>query len=65
MDEHINDLEARVRALEYGPLRLLSSDPPAPDDGTWWGVIEGTSPTQVSIKARVNGATVVVAAITQ
>jgi hypothetical protein len=47
-------------------LTLLTADPASPTDDTCWVVREGTSPTQtVSLKARISGTTVTIAAITR
>jgi hypothetical protein len=47
-------------------LTLLTADPASPTDDTCWVVREGTSPTQtVSLKARIGGTTVTIAAITR
>lgn len=46
-------------------LVLLTADPGAPADDTWWAVREGASPNMiVSIKARIAGVTVTIASVT-
>lgn len=47
-------------------LQLLTADPGAPANDTWWAVRVGTSPTQdVSVKARIGGVTTTIAEVTQ
>ena len=47
------------------PFTLLTADPGAPSDDTWWMVRTGTTPTmRVAIKVRISGATYEVAGIT-
>lgn len=44
---------------------LLTADPGAPTNDTWWVVRTGTSPTMtVALKARIAGATYTIASIT-
>jgi hypothetical protein len=44
---------------------VLTADPVAPDDDTWWVVREGTSPAMtLSMKARIAGSTVTIASVT-
>jgi hypothetical protein len=46
-------------------LQILSSDPIPAVDGTVWVSAIGTSPSQViALKARIDGATVVIASVT-
>jgi hypothetical protein len=44
-------------------LEVLTADPGAPANDTWWMVRTGSSPTTVSLKARIGGVTYVVAAM--
>lgn len=47
-------------------MPILTADPASPIDDTCWAVREGTSPTQtVSIKVRISGVTVTLAAVTR
>jgi hypothetical protein len=49
-----------------GTSTVLTADPVAPADDTFWVVRTGTSPTQlISVKARINGTTVTLAEIEQ
>lgn len=44
---------------------VLTNDPLAPDDDTYWVVRQGTSPNQtLALRARVNGVTHQIAGIT-
>jgi hypothetical protein len=40
---------------------VLTADPGAPADDTWWVVREGAGPTTVSVKARIGGVTQIIA----
>lgn len=46
-----------------GLFMLLTADPAAPSDDTFWMVREGSAPTTVSLKARIGGVTYVVASM--
>ncbi len=42
---------------------LLTADPASPTNDTWWVVRSGSSPTTVSVKARIGGVTYTVASM--